>query len=553
MGTFRLRARENKMKLSTSVLIGVVAAWTESDYPDHQFKCVDNDGEVFCKWIKCKLFPKLKVTNKAVPGLPTDVIQCPSLAESGCPTQWGMRYQVGKSNSKLYEQDTHDLVPPNGIKHSSKTGKLTVTCLNSGANSKAFCRPKYTKNATPANIEFTWQSGSPPSCAGPGESWAQWGSWSGVNTSTCERGTASRSRQCLDGEHPGTPTSCSTQPAGPENEEKTYWPKVCKKCHADLGMMHTPGTLNVPNLKLPSTLKDHEEDKFDDGFVPVGEGVVKLKCHDQEDYVKPYKQKCKCDNDGCRLSDAPLCQGVDYKGYGTDYFWQPGAKDTFKNEDTNEFSTVTVNDDFSITYENQSHDPDQRFPNRVAWWPNGPSICRYWNKYSYVAGVERPIFLNDDGSLDFVYYNWLECDNYVQNFPAANPHGAGISNGAKYYEVLTADNNAVDWKPAGSFTDEEIEDRMVIVGNSEQFERKFYGLCRLSSCTVTTQLGGECHNKTPNFMSKHMVEHMEDGYPGILYWRGNLDNGNWKCQNLLVTASIAESEDPSKFEILFKN
>jgi len=387
------------MKLLTPVLIGIVAGWTESDYPDYQFKCGEKDDQVFCKWIKCKLFPKLKVTNKFVPGLPTDVIQCPSLPESGCLPQWGMRYQVGKSSSKVYERDTHDLVPPNGIKHSSKTAKLTITCLNSGASSKAFCRPEYNKNAKPAYIEFTWQSGSPPPCAGPGESWALWGSWSSINTATCERGTATRWRQCLDGEHPGSATACSTQPAGPAIEEKTFWPKVCKKCHADLGMMHTPGASNVPHLRLNTN--DYNEDKFDDGFVPVGKGVSRLKCHDdQDDYVKPYLQTCKCTNTGCRLSDAPLCQGVNYKGYGTDYFWQPGAKDTFK-EQTNSLqpTTVIVNDDYSITYADQSQDPDERFANRVAWWPEGPSICRYWNHWGYVAGIERPVSSFSDNRL----------------------------------------------------------------------------------------------------------------------------------------------------------
>ena len=80
-------------------------------------------------------------------------------------------------------------------------------------------------------------------------------------------------------------------------------------------------------------------------------------------------------------------------------------QDTFKTDSTFAFTTVEVNDDFSITYTNPSVEPDERFANRVTWWdlPNGdkgPSICRYWNKYSYVAGVERPM-MNDDGSVDF--------------------------------------------------------------------------------------------------------------------------------------------------------
>ena len=68
-----------------------------------------------------------------------------------------------------------------------------------------------------------------------------------------------------------------------------------------------------------------------------------------------------------------------------------------------------------------------------------------------------------------------------------------------------------------------------------------------------TQLGGECHKKTANLNSQHMVEHMEHGYPGVLVWSGNANNGNWKCQNLLVTANLAESENPNSFKILMKN
>jgi len=124
-----------------------------------------------------------------------------------------------------------------------------------------------------------------------------------------------------------------------------------------------------------------------------------------------------------------------------------------------------------------------------------------------------------------------------------------------YYEVLTADNNAVDWMPASEFTDEEIEDRMVVTGNSEQLERKFFGVCRLSSCTLTMQQEGECVDKLVSQLSSYraMFLSFENGYPGILSWNGSLDNGNWRCQNLLVAASIAESDDPTKFEILLKN
>ena len=314
------------MKLSTSILIGVAAAWSESDYPGLEFKCTDSKGEQllkdgvpFCKWIKCKLFPKLKVKNKKIPGVPTDVIDCPTVAESGCETQWNMQFEESKTG-KTYELPL-SLVPPNQMKHTSTTSKL--------------------KNETPARIEFTWQAGdlswqdhhgALPDCAKPGESWATWTSWASSSSSstTCERGTATRTRQCLDGPHPGSPTTCVEQPSGPSTEVKTFWPNVCQKCHADLGMMNTPGTSpyidpGLPDVSNPKDEKKHK--KYDDGFIKVGAGVWGVRCHDETENVKPWTQKCICDEEfGCRLNVAPLCQGADYKDYGIDYFWQPGAK-----------------------------------------------------------------------------------------------------------------------------------------------------------------------------------------------------------------------------------
>ena len=95
-------------------------------------------------------------------------------------------------------------------------------------------------------------------------------------------------------------------------------------------------------------------------------------------------------------------KGPNYKGYGHDYLWMPGAKDTFKASNTAEFTTVNVEADFTITYNNPKKEADERFANRVKWWePNGPSICRFFNKYAYLPGIERPKLRNDDGSLDF--------------------------------------------------------------------------------------------------------------------------------------------------------
>lgn len=550
------------MKLSTSILIGVAAAWSESDYPGLQFKCTDSKGEQlfedgvpFCKWIKCKLFPKLKVINKQIPGVPTDVIHCPTVAESGCETEWNMKYQVGKK-LPVYQLPL-SLVPPNQMKHSSKTGKLTITCMNTEVSSKAFCRPVYKKNETPARIEFTWQKGSLPACAEPGESWATWTSWASSSASslTCERGTATRTRQCLDGPHPGSPTSCVEQPLGPSTEVKTFWPNVCQKCHADFGLWNTPGHLNPFHINVPSDVymatvtKEGKYNKYDDGFVKLGLGVTFIKCHDDPgNHVQPYTQKCVCDEEfGCRLGDAPLCQGADYKDYGVAYFWQPGAKDTWKDDETT--GAVTIKDNFELEYAHEAD--DKRFANRVTWWDGGPSICRYWTNYALLPGMEKPTNMNAEENADDKY--WLECDTYVEGFPSNfGENITALAKGEPFYEVLTTDSELV-WVLADDIeNDDDIEDRMVIVGNSEEFARKYHGLCRLSSCTVAE--GGECHEQVPwwtTTWSGHLVEHLKV-YPGLLYWVGDLATGKWKCQNLFVIGDLVESEQTDKFEVLLK-
>ena len=404
------------MKLSPLIIAGVSAQTINiDDYPNVQFlgckngktkigKEITIGNGTSCKFLRCKYVPKHKAKSVTLDDLPEEYIICPSLAEAGCPTEWGVRYAQGR---RKFEMSSNDIVPANGIKDSSKTGKLTITCLNTGAVNKAKCMPK-TKSAAKAGavtFDWKWDKNQPLECEGRGEGWAQWEQWSGANNSSpdCKPQTVSRSRMCLDGPHPGRPTACgSVVPKGPSSEKKNFWPKSCKKCHADLGMMYTPGTLNIPKLPLPNVLYDHMEDKFDDGFVLEGQGVVKMRCHDKSEYSKPYKQTCKCDQNGCHLGEADLCQGQNYKGYGHDYLWMPGAKDTFKSSTTQEFSTVNVEADFTITYNNSKKEPDERFANRVKWWePNGPSICRFFNKYAYLPGIERPKLRNDDGSLDF--------------------------------------------------------------------------------------------------------------------------------------------------------
>ena len=90
--------------------------------------------------------------------------------------------------------------------------------------------------------------------------------------------------------------------------------------------MYTSGKLNKPKLVIPKFHKDDVETKFNDGFIKTRMPVVKAKCYDHEDFTRPYGQKCVCDDQGCRLGNAPLCYGENYNGYGFDYYWQPGAK-----------------------------------------------------------------------------------------------------------------------------------------------------------------------------------------------------------------------------------
>ena len=91
-------------------------------------------------------------------------------------------------------------------------------------------------------------------------------------------------------------------------------------------MMYTPGRLNQPKLVIPKFNKDHIETKYDDGFIKERMPVVKARCYDHEDFVRPFGQKCICDDLGCRIGDMPLCYGENYYGYGIEYFWEPDAK-----------------------------------------------------------------------------------------------------------------------------------------------------------------------------------------------------------------------------------
>ena len=395
------------MKISPFLAISASSASADTssfdirDYPNHLIKCKPPkgsseknifllDADIECTYIKCRYLPKLKISKISnIKKLPNQYLDCPSPIDSGCEMTWGVDYQnKAKGATQIWNINTGGLIPCNGLKSNpdkvKKTGNVFMNCLSTGEILKSKCNPKKTGSV----VSFEWTKDI--TCPGQGEAWATWEEWSTGSNSKCEPEKVKRSRQCNDGDHPGSATPCKTKPAGRESETKIFWPKVCKKCHADMGMMFTPGTLNIPKLPLPKVLYDTDEDKFDDGFVVEGQGAVKVACYDNVNskgvaqYVKPLNQKCKCDNKGCRFGDAPLCQGEDYFGYGHDYLWMPGAADTFKPNPDPELEAIEVNADYTITYKQPAKYPDPRFENRIKWWePNGPSICRYFRKLEY--------------------------------------------------------------------------------------------------------------------------------------------------------------------------
>ena len=69
----------------------------------------------------------------------------------------------------------------------------------------------------------------------------------------------------------------------------------------------------------------------------------------------------------------------------------------------------------------------------------------------------------------------------MQGFPSKlNETISALAKGEPFYEVLTTTDTELVWLAANdvSIDDNDIEDRMVIVGNSHAFARKYHGLCR---------------------------------------------------------------------------
>ena len=140
-----------------------------------------DEARVLCKSYWCRYFPRARFRfgHFYPPNYTADKITCPGLEDAGCPTEWGYTYTQGR---RTWTKSTHDLVPSSKMKHSSKTGKIKITCNSSGETTTAFCRPIYQGNDGPQPSQlykFEWQGGSPPDCPGPGQGWAEWTQWSG--------------------------------------------------------------------------------------------------------------------------------------------------------------------------------------------------------------------------------------------------------------------------------------------------------------------------------------------------------------------------------------
>ena len=158
----------------------------------------ENAPYIYCRRYACRYFnghpsyitwPTGPFGHKLYPpNWAADKHSCPGPEESGCPTEWGYTYRQGKR--RTWSKSTHDLIPPNKMIHSSKTGKISITCNSTGETIKAFCRPvwipkeEYSGEQPYKIVNFEWVGGSPPECPGPGEAWAEWSSWSGNSTDT---------------------------------------------------------------------------------------------------------------------------------------------------------------------------------------------------------------------------------------------------------------------------------------------------------------------------------------------------------------------------------
>ena len=162
------------------------------------YSCYERN-QIYCKKFWCKYFGggwDHRVANRAYitlygPNYAADEIICPGPEDAGCPTEWGYTYSQGKN--RVWSKSTHDQVPPTFMKHSSKTGKVKITCNTTGESVYAYCRPRGV-GERPAQFLFEWQSHnqrgpdveSPvpvtlPECPGPGEGWAEWTQWSGMS------------------------------------------------------------------------------------------------------------------------------------------------------------------------------------------------------------------------------------------------------------------------------------------------------------------------------------------------------------------------------------
>ena len=521
-----------KLGVFNAILLGgTVAEFNIDDRPDLDFvkfctkkksppvsSGVVPDGYL-CRAVRCKNYHKHKSNVKVINGKLSPAIECLPDDQLGCSTAWSFTYSLGKTIVNY----------PNVV----LPKKVKVTCPYSGASESIKCnaiKPKVNPKLT-----FQWAAETTIPCPAKSESvWAEWSEWNDCTSNTCERTAVTRERKCWGGPN-SPPKACKGEMSGPSSESNHCWPKVCNKCHADMGLNKfdfigkSPVTKRIPWLNADKILLD--------GWIEKGKKIANMLCMDQENPSGPKGKACKCDNKGCYFSDAPLCK---HNGYGSDYHWAPGAANEWTLIDfaPDESPDTIVNEDFTITYTGAEKDP--RFADRVAWWENGPSICRVMEN-ALMPGFERPIMRGDNGGISWDNWNVLECDMQIENYPGF-PSISTSALGSQSYEVLRSSNT--EWKRASQAD----FDKMVIVGNfnnGESFDpEQVYGLCRLSSCTKSN--GTPCSSSATNQNTKLFAENAQF-HPGVV----TRSNGEFECSSILGAGrNVNEKNDLTAFDIL---
>jgi len=521
-----------KLAICAAVLVGASAEINTKDFPDLEFPtgCENKktkekitSGKIpdgfQCKAVRCKNYKKHKMNVKIIDGAMVPALECLPKDEIGCVTEWGFTYRTGKKITHFPKY----VGPKNyfiGCGYNGGSEKK-VRCSAVKAKTNPKLTFQWAKNADLTDLDCPKEAGTV---------WATWNEWSDCINSKCERTEVTRSRKCYGGTNVD-PVDCKNEMDEPSTQSAYCYPEVCGKCHADMGlyMFKFLGIRPVGKwLPWANTRKF-----LTDGWMDEGRGILNVACMDQDGPEGPKKKTCKCDQKGCYFDTAPSCS---YEDYGLKYHWSPGASNTWTSK--RNMKETYVKDDYSIAYEGSEKDP--RFADRVAWWPNGPSICRVVENI-LLPGVERPVMKNDAGGIDYNKWNKLECDMQIEFYPGFS--GQSTSNfGSHSYEVLRSSNTT--WKKASEASFE----KMVVVGNYNKGAKfdtnQVYGLCRLPKCTLKN--GSKCSTAASNHATKDVSDRGQY-HPGLV----SRKSGKFECYSILGAGSgIKEGKDLDAFEVL---